>query len=64
MLTFKSLVINYVDISREMLTSVLTLKLLIINVVDLVDICMRYYHLGRIVRIADFETDSLSSDIS
>ena len=44
MLTFKYLTINDVDLCRQMLTSVLTFKSLILNVVDLVDLYMRIYH--------------------
>ena len=41
MLTFKSLIINDVDLCRTMLRSVLTFKSLAINTVDLVDLYMR-----------------------
>ena len=43
MLTFKSFIINDVDLCQRMLTSVLTFKLLVINVVDLVDLYMSIY---------------------
>jgi len=43
MLTFKSLIINGVDIEAQMLTFVLTFKLLATNDVDLVDLYMRIY---------------------
>ena len=43
MLTFKFLIINDVDLWKNLLTSVLTFKLLVINDVDLVDLYMRMY---------------------
>jgi hypothetical protein len=45
MLTFKFLIINDVDIWKNLLTSVLTFKSLAINDVDLVDLYMRICHI-------------------
>jgi hypothetical protein len=45
MLTFKSLIINNVDVWKSLLTSVLTFNSLAINDVDLVDLYMRIYHM-------------------
>jgi len=47
LLTFNSLAINDVDPFPKMLTLVLTFKLLILNVVALVDLYMRYMHFGH-----------------
>jgi hypothetical protein len=41
MLTFKSLITNDVDVGKNLLTSVLTFKLLAINNVDVVDLYTR-----------------------
>jgi hypothetical protein len=45
LLYFKSLIINDVDLWKNLLTSMLIFKLLAINDVGVVDLCMSIYHL-------------------